>query len=125
MGMNICFPDVCKTPAPPAPSPIPIPYPNISQQMTGAMPVPIVIVSGGPAHNMKTKPALSNGDEAGVALGIKSSRIMGPTKMKKGASKVKIMGKPATKMLMPTEQNNGNGVGATLVPSQIKTICLS
>ena len=28
-GMNITFPDVCKTPA--APSPIPIPYPNIGK----------------------------------------------------------------------------------------------
>lgn len=124
MGMNMCFPDVCKTPAPPAPSPIPIPYPNISQQMMGVPPVPTHLIGGGPAHNMKTKPAISNGDEPGVAGGLKSSKFIGQTKMKKGSSCVKIKGKPATKMLMPTSHNGDNGVGVTLVPSQVKVLAL-
>jgi uncharacterized Zn-binding protein involved in type VI secretion len=123
-GKNVCFPDVCKTPAPPAPSPVPIPYPNLSEQMMGAMPVPTVLIDGGPAHTMKTKPALSNGDNAGVAGGVKSSRFMGPTKMKKGSSVVKIKGNPATKMLMPSSHNSDNGVGVTLQPSQTKVMAL-
>jgi hypothetical protein len=123
-GKNACFPDVCKTPAPPAPSPVPIPYPNMSEQMMGAMPVPTVIICGGPAHNMKTKIPLSNGDNAGVAGGVKSNRFMGETKFKKGCGNVKIKGKPATKMLMPTDMNNGNMVGATIAPSQTKVMCM-
>lgn len=123
-GSNLCFPDVCKTPAPPSPSPVPIPYPNTSQQTMGAMPVTKVIIAGGPAHNMKTKPAISNGDNTGVLGGIKSNRFMGPTKMKKGCGNVKIKGKPATKLLMPTSHNADNGVGATLAPSQTKVMCM-
>lgn len=123
-GTNMCFPDVCKTPAPPAPSPVPIPYPNISQQMMGVMPVPTILINGAPAHNMKTKIPLSNGDNAGVAGGIKSSRFMGATKMKKGSSNLKFKGKPATKMLMPTSHNNDNGVGVTIAPSQVKMISM-
>jgi hypothetical protein len=121
-GKNMSFPDVCKTPAPPAPSPVPIPYPNMSEQMMGAMPVPQVMINCGTAHNMSTKPSLSNGDNAGVAGGIKSSRFMGPTKMKKGSTVVKIKGKPATKMLMPTSHNSDNAIGATIAPSQTKVM---
>ena len=124
-GKNFSFPDVCKTPAPPSPSPIPIPYPNLSEQTMGVMPVPTVLIDGGPAHNMKTKPPLSNGDNPGVLGGIKSARFMGPTKMKKGCSKVKIKGSPATKMLMPTSQNADNAVGVTIAPSQTKVMSLS
>lgn len=124
-GTNISFPDVCKTPAPPAPSPIPIPYPNISMQMMGAPPVPTLLIGGAPAHNMKTKVPLSNGDNAGVAGGIKSSKFMGPTKMKKGSSCIKIKGKPATKALMPTSHNSDNIVGVTVVPSQFKVLALT
>ena len=123
-GKNVSFPDVCKTPAPPAPSPVPIPYPNFSENMMAAMPIPTIFIGGGPAHNMKTKVPLSNGDNAGVAGGIKSSRFMGPTKMKKGSSNIKIKGKPATKMLMPTSHNSDNIVGATIAPSQTKVIAL-
>ncbi len=123
-GKNMCFPDVCKTPAPPAPSPVPIPYPNMSEQVMGAMPVPQVLIDGGPAHNMKTKVPLSNGDNAGVAGGLKSSKFMGPTKFKKGSSVVKIKGKPATKALMPTSHNGDNGMGVTVQPSQTKVMSM-
>jgi Domain of unknown function (DUF4150) len=87
--------------------------------------VPTVLIDGGPAHNMGTEPALSNGDNAGVLMGVKSNRFMGPTKMKKGCSKVKIKGKPATKMLMPTAQNAENAMGMTIAPSQTKVMSLS
>ena len=36
----------------------------------------------------------------------------------------RAVGKPATKMLMPTDMNNGNMVGATIAPSQTKITCL-
>jgi uncharacterized Zn-binding protein involved in type VI secretion len=124
-GKNFAFPDVCKTPAPPSPSPVPIPYPNLSEQMMGAMPVPTVLIDGGPAHTMSTKPALSNGDNAGVLGGVKSNVFMNSTAMKKGCSKVMIKGKPATKMLMPTSQNSDNAVGLTIAPSQTKVMSLS
>ena len=64
-----------------------------------------------------------DGDNAGVAGGIKSAKFMGPTKFKKGVSNVKIKGKPATKLLMPTSHNADNGVGVTLAPSQTKVMC--
>lgn len=68
--------DICKTPTPSGP--VPIPYPNIA---TTATPGPgystKTLVMGTPAFTKKSKIALSNGDQPGIALGLISNRIMG------------------------------------------------
>ncbi len=43
MGVDMGFPDVCLTPAPPAPAPVPIPYPNVGMGPTVTKPVPNVL----------------------------------------------------------------------------------
>lgn len=70
--------DICKTPAPPAPSPVPLPYPNAGMTATpGPGYATKTLVMGTPMFTKKSKTALSNGDQPGVALGLFSSKIMG------------------------------------------------
>ncbi len=70
--------DVCKTPAPPAPSPVPLPYPNVAASATmGPGYTTKTLGMGTPMWTKKSKSALSNGDQPGVALGIISNKIMG------------------------------------------------
>ncbi len=78
MGVSQGPNDICKTPAPPAPAPIPMPYPNIA---TTATPGPgystKTLAMATPMFTKKSKTALSNGDQPGVAMGLISSKIMG------------------------------------------------
>lgn len=125
-GMSNGFPDVCLTPAPPSPSPIPIPYPNIA---VGATAVPAqfkTLVMAMPMHNLATQIPLSNGDNAGVAGGVMSMRFMGPMRWMVGVTNVFVGGPPATKMLNPTGHNGTvlNVPGTSLVPSQVKVMCM-
>jgi hypothetical protein len=104
-GTNIAGPDVCKTPV--GPSIVPIPYVNIA---LGATAIPStaatkVLISGTPAHNLRTTIPMSNGDNPGVAGGIKSQRMMGSSKHMTGSSKVLIGGSPATHLTSSTGQN--------------------
>lgn len=70
--------DVCKTPAPPAPAPIPIPYPNVAVTTTmGPGYTTKTLVMGTPMYTKKSKIAISNGMQPGVAMGILSNKIMG------------------------------------------------
>ena len=73
-GMNLAFPDVCMTP----PFAIPIPYPNIDLGLTAVPTALNVLIVGGPAHNMMTMGTISNGDNAGVMMGVMSGMVMGP-----------------------------------------------
>lgn len=68
------LPDVCKTPSPAGP--VPIPYPNIAQSITLASGTTNVKGDKAMAANKGSKFALSNGDNAGVAGGVKSSTFM-------------------------------------------------
>jgi hypothetical protein len=70
--------DICKTPAPPAPAPVPLPYPNVAVTATpGPGYATKTLTLSTPAYTKKSKTAISNGDQPGVAMGIISSRIMG------------------------------------------------
>ncbi|MFP6683429.1 MAG: PAAR-like domain-containing protein, partial [Polyangiaceae bacterium] len=53
MGVDMAFPDVCLTPAPPAP-PVPLPYPDISAGPMGAPPAAKIMFMCAPSHNMGT-----------------------------------------------------------------------
>ena len=122
IGLNFAFPDVCLTPMP---VPTPVPYPNLSLQPMGVPAVYNVLFGGTPAHNMSTVIPLSNGDNAGVNLGVASGMVMGPTRFMTGAFTVLLRGMPATRMTSMTLQNSTNCPGLTLAPSQVKVLLLA
>jgi uncharacterized Zn-binding protein involved in type VI secretion len=68
------IPDVCKTPSPAGP--VPIPYPNISQSATLDKGTTTVKADGMMIATKGSEFSLSNGDNAGVAGGVKSSTFM-------------------------------------------------
>ncbi|MCM5680085.1 DUF4150 domain-containing protein [Schlegelella sp. S2-27] len=68
------IPDVCKTPSPGGP--VPVPYPNIAQSITLSDGTTSVKGDKMMAAVKGSKFALSNGDNAGVAGGVKSSTFM-------------------------------------------------
>ncbi len=114
-GMNMGFPDVCLTPAPPAP-PIPVPYPNIAMNAQAVGFAPTVMVSMMNALNIGTRIAMSSGDEAGVA----HPTIKGGSGYVMGNPIVSINKLPAINLTCPTNSNNMNdAVGAVLVPSAV------
>jgi hypothetical protein len=123
-GMSFAFPDVCNTPTPVGP--VPIPYPNMSTGMTKVPPCLKVFFGGTPAHNMSTTGTISNGDNAGLALGVASGMVMGPDRHMLGSFPVLVGGSPATKMTSMTGANGMslNVPGMTLVPSQVKVMIL-
>jgi hypothetical protein len=123
MGTDIGFPDVCLTPVGPAVAPIP--YPNIAMGPMGAPAAYSVLFMSTPAHNMATIVAMTNGDNAGVAMGVASGTVMGPSRHLTGAFTVLVGGMPATRMTSMSLQNSTNCPGARLVPSQVKVLLLA
>ena len=123
-GQCMAMPDVCNTPIPPA-GPVPIPYPNIAMPMMGNPATTKVMISGMPALTKSSKLTMSNGNQAGVNGGVVSGKIMGPAEFIMGSRKVKLEGNPAVRMGDTTKQNDGNAVGAVLVPSQVKVMIMS
>ncbi len=120
-GMNLGFPDVCLTP----PVPVPVPYPNTSNgPLTAPFCVTILIV-GGPAHNLTHPVTVSLGDCPGVATGVASGTVMGPTRPLTGAFTVLMGGAPATRMTTVNIQNSTNSPGMRIVPSQAKVLILA
>lgn len=124
MGIDNAFPDVCLTPAPPAP-PIPVPYPNIAMGPMGVNAVYHVLFMCAPAHNLGTTIPMTNGDNAGLATGVASGVVMGPSRHLTGAFTVLIGGMPATRVTSSSLQNSTNAPGARLAPSQVKVLLLA
>ena len=122
-GQDLAFPDVCLTPTPAGP--VPIPYPNIAMGPMGVPAVYNVLFNCAPAHNLSTVIPLSNGDNAGVALGVASGMVMGPARHTTGAFTVLVGGAPASRLTSMTMQNSTNTVGARIVPSQTKILILA
>lgn len=94
--------DICKTPAPP----IPIPYPNIALSATmgpGYATKTFSIMT--PIWTKKGKTAISNGDNAGVALGIMSSKVMGMCEIVMASLDVTAEGGGVVRTLDMTDQN--------------------
>jgi hypothetical protein len=123
MGTDMGFPDVCVTPA--APAPIPVPYPNIAMGPMGTPPVTKVLFMCTPAHNMGTKIPQTNGDNAGVNMGVASGSVMGPSRHLTASFTVLLKNKPATRMTSVALQNRTNCPGVRLVPSQVKVLLLA
>lgn len=107
-GISIAtIPDVCKTPSPAGP--VPIPYPNISQSITLANGTTTVKADGGMMIAIKgSEFALSNGDNAGVAGGVKSSTFMKESTWILYSFDVKMEGKNACRLTDKKFQNHEN-----------------
>ncbi|RQO51154.1 type VI secretion protein [Variovorax sp. KBW07] len=120
MGMDLAFPDVCKTP--PA---IPIPYPDFALGPTAIPNAYNILYMCTPAHNMATVTPLTNGDNAGVVMGVVSQTVMGQSRHLTGAFTILLKGTPATRMTSLTLQNSTNMVGMRIVPSQFKVLMLA
>jgi hypothetical protein len=122
MGMDIGFPDVCLTPTP---VPTPIPYPNIALGPTALGFYPKVLWMCMPAHNMATTIPLTNGDNAGVNLGVASGTVMGPARHLTASFTTLVGGLPATRLTSVALQNSTNCPGMRIVPSQVKVLLLA
>jgi len=124
-GMNFGIPDVCLTPAPPAPAPIPIPYPNFAFGPMGVPAAYNILFSATPAHNMSTTIPLSVGDNIGIATGVASGTVMGPSRHLTAAFTILVGGMPATRLTSVSLQNNTNIPGMRVVPSQVQILLLA
>ena len=126
-ALNMAFPDTCLTPTPVGP--IPIPYPNIAMTATSIPPTASikVLTVGMPTHNLMTTGTISNGDNAGVNMGVMSGMVMGPQRHTLGSFKTIVGGSPVTKLTSMTGQNgmSMNIPGLTLTPSQVKVLILT
>lgn len=121
MGVDLGFPDVCLTP----PAAVPIPYPNIG---LGPMTVPAVynvLMFCAPAHNMFSTVVMTNGDNAGLMLGVASGMVMGPSRRLTAAFTCIVGGAPLTRLTSMGIQNSTNCPGIRLVPSQPTVLVLA
>ena len=109
-GVSVAtIPDVCKTPSPGGP--VPIPYPNISQSITLAKGTTTVKADGGMMiANKGSEFSLSNGDNPGVAGGVKSSTFMKESTWILYSFDVKMDGKGACRLTDKKFQNHENTV---------------
>ncbi|WP_437490066.1 DUF4150 domain-containing protein [Sorangium sp. So ce1014] len=82
-------------------------------------------VMAAPAHNLATTIPLTNGDNAGVAMGVASGTVMGPSRHLTGAFTVLIRGMPASRLTSMSLQNSTNCPGMRVVPSQVKVLMLA
>jgi Domain of unknown function (DUF4150) len=122
MGVDLGFPDVCLTPTPP---PVPIPYPNIALGPMGVPAAYNVLFMCTPVHNMATTIPLTNGDNAGVLLGVVSHLMMGPARHVTAAFTVIGSFAPVTRMTSIATHNMMNCPGVRAVPSQPKVLVLA
>jgi hypothetical protein len=109
-GISVAtIPDVCKTPSPGGP--VPVPYPNVSQSATLAKGTTTVKADGGMMIAIKgSEFSLSNGDNAGVAGGVKSSTFMKESTWILYSFDVKMDGANACRLTDKKFQNHQNTV---------------
>ncbi|MBR0667389.1 DUF4150 domain-containing protein [Roseomonas hellenica] len=121
MGLDLAFPDVCLTP----PVPVPLPYPDIALGPTAIPSQVRVMIMAMPQHNLATVTPLTNGDNTGVATGVASGTVMGPSRHLTASFTTLIGGMPATRLTSMSLQNSTNMVGARIVPSQVRVLILA
>lgn len=119
-GMDIGLPDVCNTPTPAGP--VPVPYPNFAAGPTAVAAVYHVLFSCAPAHNLGTCIPMTNGDNAGVNMGVASGVVMGPARHLTGAFTCLVGGLPASRTTSVSLQNGTNCPGARVMPSQVTVL---
>ncbi|AEC18903.1 hypothetical protein PT7_0363 [Pusillimonas sp. T7-7] len=120
MGLDLAFPDICKTP----PALLPIPYPNLALGPMGIPNAWNILLMGMPAHNLLTTIPMTNGDNPGLALGLISPSVMGPSRHITCVPNVLFKCIPATRLTSLAVQNRCNALGMRVVPSQIKVLLL-
>jgi uncharacterized Zn-binding protein involved in type VI secretion len=119
-GVSVAtMPDFCKTPTPGGP--VPMPYPNISQSMTLAKGTTTVKGDGKMIAIKGSEFSMSNGDNPGVAGGVKSSTFMKESTWILYSFDVMMDGKNACRFTDKKFQNHENaadlaGVVQTIVP---------
>jgi len=120
---SLGIPDVCNitTPA----GPVPTPFVNFAMSSMAVPNVVNVFVGGGLGHNLMTTTTITSGDEAGVAMGVASGTIIGPSRHLTGSVNVFFGFAPVTRMLDSTLQNSTNAPGTTLIPTQFTHMVLS
>lgn len=123
MGIDTGFPDVCLTPTPAGP--VPIPYPNIAAGPMGVPAAYNVLMMGTPTHNMMTSVPMTNGDNAGVATGVASGVVMGPSRHLTASFTTLVGGAPVTRLTSVSLQNSTNCPGVRVAPSQVKVLVLA
>ncbi len=123
-GMNFGFPDVCKTP----PFAEPIPYPNISESTTSAPAAYNVLIDCMPTLNQTSLGLVSEGDDAGVMMGLISEDISGMTPYLVGCFTIMADGPPVQRLTSVTGCNAMgmllNGPGMCICPSQTQVLTL-
>jgi hypothetical protein len=119
-GMDFGIPDVCLTP----PVPLPIPYPNFAMGPLGVPAAYNVLFMCTPAHNLLTTIPITLGDQPGVALGVASGMVMGPSRRLTAMFTCLVDGIPATRLTSMGLHNSTNIVGMRIVPSQVKVLLL-
>ena len=121
-GMAQGTPDVCKVPAPPAP-PVPTPFPNIAQLNQAVATTTTVKVMNMGCFTKASKIPMSQGDNAGVAMGASAPFVMGEVAPKTASTKLQIEGSDAVVQLKNTQNNGSNPnlpMGTLLSVSQTK-----
>lgn len=123
--LNFGFPDVCLVPM--VPAPVPTPFPNLAFSTTHIPSVFNVIFGGGLAENLITTGTVSNGDEAGVLMGLISHFMDGPDRPFLGSFKTLVGGIFGTRLTTVNGQNGmlPNTVGISLTPGQVRVLLLS
>ncbi len=123
-GQAVAFPDVCKTPMPPLGEPVPIPYPNEATMIEADVATcsKSVFICGAKALTLRTQIMSSQGDDAGIEMGVVSEEVMGPMGFTMGSEMVFMDGAPAVFLDSLTKHNGEcpNAEGATISPSQVK-----
>jgi len=84
-----------------------------------------ILITAMPVHNMSTTIPMTNGDNAGVATGVASGMVMGPSRHLTASFTVLMGGMPATKMTSMSLQNSTNVPGTRIAPSQTKVLLLA
>jgi hypothetical protein len=102
------LPDVCKTPSPGGP--VPIPYPNIANQSSLKNGTTTVKAHGQMIAVKGSQYGMSNGDEAGIAGGVKSNVNMKATDWITYSFDVKLDGQNACRHTDKKFHNNQNTV---------------
>ncbi len=115
--------DVCKTPTPTGP--VPMPYPNMAMLPSATGVCTKVTACKKEIVVQGSKVPMSNGDNAGVAGGVKSNVFMPQVEPKQFSSKVNAQGKKVTFAFATSAHNgsNANTVGLQVTPSQTKVWC--
>ncbi len=106
IGIATAFPDACKTPTPGGP--VPIPYPNIAMSKDAQSTAKKVKSDGQGICIQGSNFMMSQGDEAGSALGVASNRIKGKAEFQNFSFDVKAEGKMIPRLADPMTQNAGS-----------------